>query len=93
MAVGEPAAVDGDDSGKIAQTLKNAGFWSVLGLFFVAGLGLSLTPCMFPMIPILSGIIAGQGAKASHARGFALSLAYVLGMAITYAADAAFRCS
>ncbi len=86
MAAGEPAAVDGDDSGKIAQTLKNAGFWSVLGLFFVAGLGLSLTPCMFPMIPILSGIIAGQGAKASHARGFALSLAYVLGMAITYAA-------
>ncbi len=79
-------AVDGDESGTIAATLKNAGFWASLAFFFVAGLGLSLTPCVFPMIPILSGIIAGQGHKASHARGFALSLAYVLGMALTYAA-------
>ncbi|MCE1183101.1 MAG: protein-disulfide reductase DsbD [Rhodocyclales bacterium] len=84
-----PAAtftVDGDESGKIASTLKNAGFLANLAFFFLAGLGLSLTPCVFPMIPILSGIIAGQGKKASHARGLALSLAYVLGMAITYAA-------
>ncbi|KAB2926677.1 MAG: protein-disulfide reductase DsbD [Dechloromonas sp.] len=76
----------GDESGLIAATLKDAGFWAILAFFFVAGLGLSLTPCVFPMIPILSGIIAGQGHKASHARGFALSLAYVLGMALTYAA-------
>ncbi|MDE2439583.1 MAG: protein-disulfide reductase DsbD [Betaproteobacteria bacterium] len=80
------AAGEGDESGMIAATLKNAGFWAILAFFFVAGLGLSLTPCVFPMIPILSGIIAGQGHKASHARGFALSLAYVLGMAVTYAA-------
>lgn len=80
------AAVDGDESGKIAATLKDAGFWANLAFFFVAGLGLALTPCVFPMIPILSGIIAGQGHKNSHARGFALSLAYVLGMALTYAA-------
>jgi thiol:disulfide interchange protein DsbD len=80
------SAVDGDESGKIAATLKHAGFWTSLAFFFVAGLGLSLTPCVFPMIPILSGIIAGQGHKNSHARGFALSLAYVLGMAVTYAA-------
>ena len=79
-------AVDGDESGTIAATLENAGFWASLAFFFIAGLGLSLTPCVFPMIPILSGIIAGQGHKASHARGFALSLAYVLGMALTYAA-------
>jgi thiol:disulfide interchange protein DsbD len=52
----------------------------------LAGLGLSLTPCVFPMIPILSGIIAGQGHKVTRGRGFALSLAYVLGMAVTYAA-------
>jgi thiol:disulfide interchange protein DsbD len=77
---------DGDESGAIASTLKNAGFWTSLAFFFIAGLGLSLTPCVFPMIPILSGIIAGQGHKNSHARGFALSLAYVLGMAVTYAA-------
>ena len=81
-----PATVDGDESGKIAGLLKGAGFWAILAFFFVAGLGLSLTPCVFPMIPILSGIIAGQGHQASHARGFALSLAYVLGMAVTYAA-------
>ncbi|NTV68646.1 MAG: protein-disulfide reductase DsbD [Azonexaceae bacterium] len=83
-----PAATtgSGDESGQIAATLKHAGFWTSLAFFFLAGLGLSLTPCVFPMIPILSGIIAGQGHKNSHARGFALSLAYVLGMAVTYAA-------
>ncbi|WP_371324091.1 protein-disulfide reductase DsbD [Dechloromonas sp. ZY10] len=80
------ATVDGDESGKIAALLGQAGFWTNLGLFFLAGLGLSLTPCVFPMIPILSGIIAGQGEKASHARGFMLALAYVLGMALTYTA-------
>ena len=79
-----PAASD-DASGSIAATLKNSGFWVNLAFFFLAGLGLSLTPCVFPMIPILSGIIAGQGHKISHTRGFLLALAYVLGMAITYA--------
>ncbi|WP_430793407.1 protein-disulfide reductase DsbD [Azonexus hydrophilus] len=76
----------GDESGLITQTLKDAGFWTILGVFFLAGLGLSLTPCVFPMIPILSGIIAGQGEQATRGRALALSLAYVLGMAITYAA-------
>ncbi|MGV0951468.1 MAG: protein-disulfide reductase DsbD domain-containing protein, partial [Azonexus sp.] len=52
-ASGVPVAVDGDESGKIAATLKNAGFWANLAFFFIAGLGLSLTPCVFPMIPIL----------------------------------------
>ncbi len=86
----QQSAVDGDESGIIAETLKNAGFWAILAFFFVAGLGLSLTPCVFPMIPILSGIIAGSvsksGQPATKGRGFALSVAYVLGMAITYAA-------
>jgi len=85
-ASGATVAVDGDESGKIADTLKHAGFWASLAFFFVAGLGLSLTPCVFPMIPILSGIIVGQGHKISRGRGFALSLTYVLGMAVTYAA-------
>jgi thiol:disulfide interchange protein DsbD len=80
------STVDGDESGKIASALKNTGFWGNLLFFFIAGLGLSLTPCVFPMIPILSGIIAGQGHKISRGRAFALSLAYVLGMAVTYAA-------
>ena len=79
-------AGEGDESGMIADTLKHAGFWANLAFFFIAGLGLSLTPCVFPMIPILSGIIAGQGHKVTRGRAFALSLAYVLGMAVTYAA-------
>ena len=78
--------VNVDESGRIAGILRNAGFWANLAFFFIAGLGLALTPCVLPMIPILSGIIAGQGHRSSHARGFALSLAYVLGMAVTYAA-------
>jgi len=79
-------SVNVDESGKIAGILRDAGFWATLAFFFVAGLGLALTPCVLPMIPILSGIIAGQGHRNSHTRGFALSLAYVLGMAVTYAA-------
>ena len=55
-----------------------------LGAFYIAGLALSLTPCVLPMVPILSSIIAGQGDNVSSSRGFALSASYVLGMAITY---------
>ena len=57
----------------------------LLAFFFGAGLLLSFTPCVLPMIPILSGIIAGGGAHPSRVHSFMLSLAYVLGMAITYA--------
>lgn len=83
------AAPTGDESGRIAQLLQHADFWLVLVSFFGFGLLLSLTPCVLPMLPILSGIIVNAGREAhgiSHARGFALSLAYVLGMATTYAA-------
>ena len=78
-----------DESGRIAQLLKNANLWVVAASFVGFGLLLSLTPCVFPMIPIISGIIVGSGRDGhgvSHARGFTLSLAYVLGMATTYAA-------
>ncbi len=84
-AAASASAGEGDESGMIAATLKDAGFWAILAFFFVAGLGLSLTPCVFPMIPILSGIIAGQGKQVTRGRAFALSVAYVLGMALTYA--------
>lgn len=63
---------------------KNNLFLVILG-FFGFGILLSLTPCMLPMVPILSSIIAGQG-KISTLHSFCLSLAYVLGMAIAYAA-------
>lgn len=66
--------------------LFEGGFWALVASFFGFGLLLALTPCVFPMIPILSGILVPHGERLTHARGFALSLAYVLGMAITYAA-------
>ena len=52
--------------------------------FFIAGILLAFTPCVFPMVPILSGIIAGQGERMTTARAFWLSLVYVLAMAVTY---------
>ncbi|HEX7053930.1 MAG TPA: protein-disulfide reductase DsbD [Burkholderiales bacterium] len=58
----------------------------VLAGFFVLGLLLTFTPCVLPMVPILSGIIAGEGRALSKPRAAALSAAYVLGMALTYAA-------
>jgi thiol:disulfide interchange protein DsbD len=58
----------------------------VLGGFFVFGLLLTFTPCVLPMIPILSGIIAGEGRSLNRARALTLSLSYVLGMAVAYAA-------
>jgi thiol:disulfide interchange protein DsbD len=57
----------------------------VLGGFFLFGLLLTFTPCVLPMIPILSAIIAGEGEDLTKARGLALSLSYVLGMAVAYA--------
>jgi len=58
----------------------------VLGGFFVFGLLLTFTPCVLPMIPILSGIIAGEGKSLDKLRALALSASYVLGMAVAYAA-------
>ncbi|MCK2126795.1 protein-disulfide reductase DsbD [Thauera aromatica] len=80
-----PDAAPGDESGDVARLLADAGVPLILASFFGFGLLLAFTPCTFPMIPILSGIIVGQGHKVSHARAFMLSLAYVLGMASTYA--------
>jgi thiol:disulfide interchange protein DsbD len=68
----------------IAEKLKSGNTWLAIGLFFLAGLGLALTPCIFPMIPILSGIIAGQGESLSTRRAFMLSLVYVLAMSVAY---------
>ena len=73
------------DTSRIARVLKGGSFWAVVATFFGFGLLLALTPCVFPMIPILSGIIAGQKREMTKMHGFLLALAYVLGMAITYA--------
>ncbi len=69
---------------QFAQRLSNQNLSTVIWLFLLAGLLLAFTPCVFPMIPILSSIIAGQSGTMSAARGFRLSLVYVLAMAFTY---------
>jgi thioredoxin:protein disulfide reductase len=71
---------------KIERMFESGNFWLILTGFFGIGLLLSFTPCVFPMFPILSGIIAKRGERITKAHGFILSLAYVMGMAITYAA-------
>lgn len=73
------------ESSHIENLFRGGSFWLIVSFFFGAGLLLALTPCVFPMIPILSGIIAGQGQQLTKTRAFVLSLSYVLGMAITYA--------
>ena len=73
----------------MAAVLRTGSLIGVLAFFFVAGLGLSLTACVLPMVPILSGILAGEGAKVTPARGFSLAFTYVQGMALTYAAAGA----
>jgi thiol:disulfide interchange protein DsbD len=81
-----PSTSAASEDSKIAKLFSSGNFWLIISFFFGAGLLLSLTPCVFPMIPILSGIIVGRGHKITHLHAFILSLAYVMGMAITYAA-------
>jgi thiol:disulfide interchange protein DsbD len=82
----KPVEAQGNESSRIGALLKGGSFWLIMASFFGFGLLLALTPCVFPMIPILSGIIVGQGHALTKSRAFVLSLAYVLGMALTYAA-------
>ena len=72
---------------KTTTALKSGNLWLIIGGFFVAGLLLSFTPCVLPMIPILSSIIVGSQAKQAQPKkshAFGLSVAYVLGMALSY---------
>ncbi|UDN23730.1 protein-disulfide reductase DsbD [Aeromonas veronii] len=69
---------------QLAAALGHQGFWLSIVAFFALGLGLAFTPCVFPMYPILTGIIAGAGHHLSTGRAFLLSLVYVQGMAVTY---------
>lgn len=73
------------ESYKIERMFESGDYWLILTGFFGIGLLLSFTPCVFPMFPILSGIIANRGKHVTKQHGFILALAYVLGMAITYA--------
>jgi thiol:disulfide interchange protein DsbD len=91
-AITDPSSAD--DSGtssatvaeqdRLARLISNGHLTVVLATFFGFGLLLAFTPCVLPMIPILSGIIAGQGERTSPRRSFALSVTYVMGMSLTY---------
>jgi thiol:disulfide interchange protein DsbD len=94
-AVALPAGGGGGDAGgsgyvseqdRLAGLIRDGNIVLMAGAFFLAGLLLSFTPCVLPMVPIVAGIIAGQGSTVTRARAFSLSAAYVLGMAATYTA-------
>ncbi len=69
---------------RLANVIGTGSLALVIGVFFLAGLALTFTPCVLPMIPILSGIIAGEGGRSTPLRAFLVSLTYVLAMALTY---------
>ena len=84
LAPAHPIPVSEQD--RIAQSLQSGKTWLVILSFFGFGLLLAFTPCVFPMIPILSSIIVGQGEGITTRRAFTMSLVYVLAMALTYTA-------
>ena len=69
---------------RFADLARSGSPLAMLGWFYLAGLALAFTPCCLPTLPIISGIIVGHGKPVTTARGFVLSLTYVLGMAFTY---------
>lgn len=77
-------AASGNDSQQLAELLNRSPLWAIL-VFAGLGVLLSFNPCSYPMYPILSRIIVGQGDDITRGKGFALSLAYVLPMAAMYA--------
>ncbi|WP_413672908.1 protein-disulfide reductase DsbD [Massilia cellulosiltytica] len=70
----------------IASLLQGGRLLAIIPAFILLGLGLAFTPCVLPMVPILSSIIVGEGKQVHRTRGFVLSLAYSFGMAIVYTA-------
>ncbi|BEV13354.1 protein-disulfide reductase DsbD [Herbaspirillum sp. DW155] len=87
-AAGASQSAGGSDIDGIAAVLKGGQLWRILSLFFVLGIGLAFTPCVLPMLPILSSIIVGQAPAAGggRVRSFLLSVDYSLGMALVYTA-------
>ncbi|MDX1481950.1 MAG: protein-disulfide reductase DsbD [Woeseiaceae bacterium] len=74
------------EQGRIGQIIAASPLWTVVTAMFGFGLLLAFTPCVLPMVPILTAIIAGEGDEVTPGRGFGLALSYVLGMAIVYTA-------
>jgi thiol:disulfide interchange protein DsbD len=73
-----------NDEARFERLLASGSLWLIAAAFFGAGILLTFTPCVLPMIPILSGIIVGEGRNATRTRAFTLSFAYVMGMSVTY---------
>ncbi len=92
-ATGKPASATAPAAAKIppaapdsiAGALASGSLLRTMGVFWLAGLLLAFTPCVLPMVPILSSLIAGQTGPVSRSKGFSLALAYSLGMALIYA--------
>ena len=80
--ISKPA--DKSETQSIADTLKSGNLLLILGMFFIFGLLLSLTPCVFPMIPIISSVIVAQGEGLTTKHAFFLSIVYVLSMSVAY---------
>jgi thioredoxin:protein disulfide reductase len=78
----EAAPSEGD---RVQRVLQSGSWWTTVGAFWVMGLLLAFTPCVLPMLPILSSILTG-GAEVSRRRGFVLAASYSLGMALVYTA-------
>lgn len=80
------SAVPTSDLSGIAAILGGGKLLVIVPAFILLGLGLSFTPCVLPMVPILASIIVGEGAQTKRGRGFVLALSYSLGMAVVYTA-------
>ena len=79
-------SLNAGDASSIFNFMSDSSLAALIAIFFVLGLGLTLTPCVLPMVPIVTSIVAGPGGKdLGFAKSFSLALSYVLGMALTYA--------
>ena len=86
VAPGANASAAPSELSGIGSLLQGGRLLAIVPAFILLGLGLAFTPCVLPMVPILSSIIVGEGKGLRRSRGFVLSLAYSLGMAIVYTA-------
>ncbi|NRF66429.1 protein-disulfide reductase DsbD [Aquincola sp. S2] len=83
---GTTAASSWGDGSMVESALQSGHFWRIVGVFLLVGVLLSLTPCVLPMLPILSSIIVGTQRAPSRGRGLMLAASYSLGMALVYTA-------
>lgn len=86
LSTAPAAPTTGSQSSRLQSTLQSGSLLAIIPLFLLLGLGLAFTPCVLPMLPILSSIIVGEGSAVSRRRGFVLALTYSLGMALVYTA-------